>query len=57
MRKVTHWGIDIVSLKDSLFGKQREIYTVMIKLVAATMILTAVGFEKPTLLKIVAELL
>lgn len=46
-----------MSLKDSLFGKQREIYTVMIKLVAATMILTAVGFEKPTLLKIVAELL
>lgn len=32
------------------------IHTVMRKLVPATMMLTAVGFSNPTLLKIVAEL-
>lgn len=54
MKKVTHWEVAIISIVFKKIGS--VIYTVMRKLVPATMMLTAVGFSKPTLLKIVAEL-
>lgn len=56
MQKVTHWEIVIDHERGPFEKVANVIHTVMRKLVPATMILTAVGFSKPTLLKIVAEL-
>lgn len=56
MQKVTHWKIAMDHERGPFKKAANVIHTVMRKLVPATMILTAVGFSKPTLLKIVAEL-
>lgn len=56
MQKVTHWKIAMDHERGPFKKVANVIHTVMRKLVPATMILTAVGFSKPTLLKIVAEL-